>query len=84
MQQATNTLKESLAQSLIGLDCVTTEMFFINLVQDHEKNGIKNSGLPKTTVKQKQPCNTQILMVMQWDGLRFTEATIQLTKYHDT
>jgi len=35
MEQATNTLKGSLAQSLIGLDCVTTEMFFINLVQDH-------------------------------------------------
>jgi hypothetical protein len=73
-EQATNTLKESLAQSLIGLDCVTTEMFFINLFQDHEKNKLKNSGLPKTTVKQKQPFNTQILMAMQqgmdWGSLK--------------
>jgi hypothetical protein len=27
MEQLTNTLKESHARSLIGLDCVTTEMF---------------------------------------------------------
>jgi len=65
MEQATNTLKGSLEQSLIGLGCVTTEMFFINLIQDHGKKEIQNSGLPKTTVKQKQPCNTQILMALQ-------------------